>query len=454
MARWHSCNVLQQGSEGRKLWQFSTSGDKLSLQKEETKLSGEALPANVVGKDWQTLFKPKLNVAWLPPHHVFLRAVQIPKSNLAESRSMLELQLEKISPLPVAQVVWSFELLPTAGDLQTAIVVIVPRHDVEEFLGELEGQGYLPDCLELPALDQLHTTPVTEDGAWIFPGVGGDKNSCFVAWWTRGVLWNLSLTHLPSTPDCGRLLKEQLFQTAWAGELEGWLSGAPKFFLVADTATAEPWVLSFMGEASVQIVAPRPVPELAALTAKRSAGDLSPTNLLPPEYTARYKQQFIDRLWMRGLGAVLLLYLLGCAAYFGAVTFFNMRLDGVQSDVRQQGLTYTNILRLKEHVKVLQDQLDLQYSALESYKAVADFLPPELQLDSINFDRGRKLTLSGSAASDDVSRVQEFNESLMKVMSKNLPLFTKVTPPNISPKAGAGQISWIFPCELRRTDTE
>src|SRR2546430_10133805 len=28
----------------------------------------------------------------------------------------------------------------------------------------------------------------------------------------------------------------------------------------------------------------------------------------PPEFSARYQQQFIDRLWMRGLGALTLVY--------------------------------------------------------------------------------------------------------------------------------------------------
>ena len=40
--------------------------------------------------------------------------------------------------------------------------------------------------------------------------------------------------------------------------------------------------------------------------AARSCATRLNTNLLPPEYTARYRQQFIDRLWMRGLGAVLM----------------------------------------------------------------------------------------------------------------------------------------------------
>ena len=59
---------------------------------------------------------------------------------------MVELQLEKLSPIPVTQVVWSVHPLPPSrtATLQTVIVMIVERKVVEEFLGQLEGQGIWP----------------------------------------------------------------------------------------------------------------------------------------------------------------------------------------------------------------------------------------------------------------------------------------------------------------------
>src|SRR5438874_1614634 len=157
MARWHSCNILETASNTRYLWQFSAGGGgKVTLQRQEARTASEPLPEKLVAKDWQTLFQPRLNVAWIPAEHVFLRVVQLPKADLAETRSMVELQLEKLSPLPVAQIVWGFELLAHPGaEMQTAVVIIIGRSRVEEFLGQLEGHGYLADRLELPFLDQL-----------------------------------------------------------------------------------------------------------------------------------------------------------------------------------------------------------------------------------------------------------------------------------------------------------
>ena len=114
----------------------------------------------MISNDWQTLYNPRLNVAWLPADKVFLRVIQLPPAdNLDETVSMLELQLEKLSPLPVPQIVWTFDLLPKSpGGLQTAIVVVAARNLVEEFLGRLEGMGYVADRLEVPFIDQLMAT--------------------------------------------------------------------------------------------------------------------------------------------------------------------------------------------------------------------------------------------------------------------------------------------------------
>ena len=53
-------------------------------------------------------------------------------------------------------------------------MVLVERKAVEEFLGQLEGQGYLADRLELRALDRTAAAAiVTGNGAWIYPGLCG-----------------------------------------------------------------------------------------------------------------------------------------------------------------------------------------------------------------------------------------------------------------------------------------
>lgn len=445
MARWHFCNILKQGKDSRLLWQFLAANKKFNLQREESKLPGEALTPKIYAKDWENLVHPRLNVAWLPSADVFLRVAHLPQAEPEELRAMVELQLEKFSPMPVAQVLWSYEVLGSAPEgMQTLVIVIVPRHRVEAFLGELESINFLADRLELPFLDQLRSEYVQKDGIWIYPGWGADPNACLVAWWQGGILQNLSLVNLPEDDTRAKAMQGQLKHMIWSAELAGWLKEDPRIHVVAepDSEEAEAWLCLFGEEFALETVPPVPWPELANMTARRVAANSQHTNLLPGEKQTRYRQQFVDRLWMRGLGATIALYMVGVAIYFGWVEVSKWKLDSVNLEVANLGPVYTNALKAKEQLAILKEQLDLRTAALDTWKAAADNLPPELNLESVNFSE-RKVTYFGTGSSDDQSKIYDFNEAIRKTRVDDRRLFTTVDAPSINPRGGR-QIAWNF----------
>ncbi len=459
MSRWHSATVLNVAPDSRQIWQFAANNGDFALSREQKTAITDPLPAKLVRKDWRNLWQRKLNIAWLPADKIYLRVIQVPAADFNELLSMVELQLEKVSPLPVTQIVWSVETLPRGTDnLQTVIVVIVPRQLVEEFLGQLEGQGYLADRLELPILDQLLATEISEDGVWIYPAEGGG-NPCLVAWWYGGALRQLTLLTLPEGPERPTRLKEQLAQIAWAGELEGWLTAPPIPHLVANESTAAAWepILNEGAEQPVKVIAPVAPVALAAMSARRSAKSEPRANLLPPEYSTRYQQQFVDRLWMGSVGVLLAVYTLGILIYLGAVQVLKFQQGKLQTQVNSLSQQYTNALRLKEQVRILEDQSNLKYAALDCWKATADNLPPELTLTSLTFQRGKTLLLNGSAPADQTEKITDFNEALSKkALVNNLPL--DVSPPRFGvARPGPGgemTVSWDFKCALRTKELE
>ena len=451
----HSCNVLEVGAQARQVWQFDARGGSYVLSRDQTCLDGESLPAKIIGKDWRSFFQPRLNIAWLPSENVFLRVAQLPKSDANETFSMVELQMEKLSPMPVAQVVWSFHVLPHADDnLQTVIVMIVARSVVEEFLGGLEAQGYLADRLELPLLDQLHTTAITEDGAWIYPAAAGAKSSALVAWWYGGVLQNLGLLTMPATGQAASL-KEQLMQMAWAGELEGWLSSPPEWHLVADVAAAE-WEPALRAglEQPIELVTPLASREVAALTARRSAQTDPKVNLMPPEFAERYHQQFIDRLWMRGLLAVAGVYLIGVAIYMVALGYSTVQTQRVESQVAELGPTYTNAIQLRDRYKVLKDRQELKFAGLDCWNATAKLLPENATLESFNFTEGKKLKLDGSAPADQIQSLLDFERELRRATVNDQPLFDLNKGDNLQFRAQGTTAMWTLNLELKRSEIQ
>ena len=452
----HSANVLQVAPHARHIWQFDARNGGFSLNREQTTLNGEALPSGLVGKDWRTLFQKKLNIAWLPPEHVFLRVAQFPASEFQETLSMVELQLEKLSPIPVAQIVWSIHVLPhTSGNMQTVIVIIAARNQVEEFLGQLEGQGYMADALELPILDQLQATPIQADGVWIYPETTGGPHSALAAWWYGGVLQNLDFLTIPSA-DRSTGLREQLTQMAWAGELEGWLSAPPSFHLVASGAAAQEWepLLRQGMDQPVEVLEPLPAPRLAAATAQRAAFMPANANLLPAEFSTRYHQQFVDRLWMRSLFAIAGIYTIGVTIYLVALGFANYRTSGVEQQTADLGRSYTNALQLEKKLSILKERQDLKFAALDCYRAVAELMPETLTLEGCNFSDGRRFTLNGTAPPDDVQKLYTFESELRRyTVTNNQPLFdaSKNDIPTIR-KINESTINWNMGLELKRSE--
>jgi hypothetical protein len=256
------------------------------------------------------------NDAWLPMEKVFFRVLQLPLCDPEELEGMVELQLEKISPLPVSQVVWSFEAVPpvagTAPDHQVVVVILASRTMVEDQIGQLESIGYRPDRLEVPVLrqvlaarDEAHQI----DGAWVYPRIINDRPVCLVAWWVGGELSNINVAHLTSTEHLNELT-EHLTASAWAAEQEGWAPAAWQWHLVADRKLTEQW-LPLLNEWAGQGVQPHDPPEtasLAAVCAYSAARPREEANLLPPEYRDRFHRDDVDRIWLNVVGWMLVAY--------------------------------------------------------------------------------------------------------------------------------------------------
>jgi hypothetical protein len=462
--RLHSCNVLESSPVERHLWHFTVERDDVKLQREETVAGIAPLPGKLIEKDWHELLQPKLNIAWLPGRAVFLRVVQMPAVERTELLSMLEFQLEKLSPLPVPQIVWSAEVLPSGVEkMQTAIVCIVARDAVEEFLGAAEQQNYLADRLEVPQLNQILADGVREDGAWIYAGSGPESDICTIAWWSGGTLHELHVLRLPTAPVPAegappvnanefrsRFLHDNLMQVAWAGELEGWLTMPLKWHFVADDQSGAVADALFAGWADAP---PERHPALdrkglARYSAQRVAR-LEPTaDLLPTDFSTKYRQQYVDRLWMRGLGAVVGLYMIGVMIYIGALQVLNYQGSRVKTEVAGLANTYTNVLRLKERVGVLEEQLNLKYAALDCFKVASELLPADFTLISLQFQRGGVLQIIGTAPLGEEQKVLDYNEAVRDAVAEGKRLFKDVSPVSFPSRTGSQLVNWNFDCTL------
>ncbi len=453
--RHQTFQVLSDRVDGRRIWRFH-AGKQDTVPAGEITLAPDAKPPkSKPTDDWKALVSPQLNIAWLPADKVFVRALQVPACEPGELPAMMEFQIDKVSPLPANQVVWTVIGVPHAeGQQQTALVMLASRAEVEEFLDREVAAGFLADQLDLPLVRWWSGLKPSDNGLWLLFDATPERWLCLVAWYIGGVWQDVTLVHLPPGNAAAEALTAQLGQTAWGGEMEGWLATLPEVKLAAEDAVST--VLSGpLAEWSGRPVQPVKMADPAALATASARAFRAPpaATLIPSEWVASQRQKFIDRLWMSGLGAVGITYLI---FLFGFLIWLNVRkyqVDDLRSEVAAMGLNFTNTLQLKAQVSILEEQVALRYAALEAWQAVVNSLPSELTLTQLDFQRGRTVQLAGTVSPDSTSEVTKFNSELKKAQLNGQPLFAAVKPAQISSRPGAPSATWNFEAELRRNES-
>ena len=440
--KWSSCNLLEPATEGSRLCQFSVSSKKVKLSGDLRVADLIELPAKAVGKDWSDLLSRKLNIATLPPEKVFLRVVELPECEPDELLPMVEFQIEDLSPLPMAQAVWSAEAVPgstgTEGN-QTVLVMIAERGVVEDRLDELEAVNYLADRVEVPLLRELVPGEPREDGAHIQLVQGADSVLALVSWWFDGRLRDVNSFNLPDTAASRDELVEKINSVALAGEVAGWMPDEPACHLAKRGDVAADWntaLAKCFGR--IREVEPMSEVDLATAAVEFTARTTAP-GLMLEDYSARNRQRFQDGLWMQGIKGAVALMLMGLCIFFAYGSWLQGNLEDLNQQVKVQGLQYTNALSLKAKMQTLKKQEALKTAALNAWSEVAIGLPGELKFTQLMFssDRtlegntSRKLRIVGTADDGKETFIDDYNLVLARMEVKGREgqkLFSSVSP--------------------------
>ena len=454
--RWNSCNVLARAGDERILWHFSRKGDDATLESERRFPADGVAPGASVQKTFRHLWQPRLNIAWIPAEKLFVRVVELPPGDVQEVPALIEFQIEKLSPLPASQTVWTYETVSTtAGQPIQVILVVADRAAVEQHLARLQTAGYRPDRLEFPALRELRALPAPAEGLTLLADIDAGTMTCLAAWWTGGRLRHLSLARFTDNAAAGDRLTDALRRTAWAAEVEGWHPATLQVTLLAEAGLAarlDAPIREFSG-APVTVRERLSPSELAAVTAAAPAQ----VNLVPADVLARHRQEFVDRLWMRALGIAALVYVFVVLGYLAYLSILDYQKARVDQQVAIHSANHTKSQQLKARLEILQEQVNLKFAALDCWKAAAEALPELMTLNSATFQRGKKLGLVGSVPVDQQGKVTEYNEALTKATIAGRPLFSKVTTKSIqSPGVGRADqpATWSLECEINRRDIQ
>ncbi len=457
--KWSSCNLLEPATEGSRLCQFSVSSKKVKLSGDLRVADLIELPAKAVGKDWSDLLSRKLNIATLPPEKVFLRVVELPECEPDELLPMVEFQIEDLSPLPMAQAVWSAEAVPgstsTEGN-QTVLVMIAERGVVGDRLDELEAANYLADRVEVPLLRELVPGEPKEDGAHIQLVQGADSVLALVSWWFDGRLRDVNSFNLPDTAASRDALVEKINSVALAGEVAGWMPDEPVCHLAKRGDVAGDWnaALSKCFD-RIREVEPMSEVDLATAAVEFTARTTAP-GLMIEDYSARNRQRFQDGLWMDGIKGAVALMLIGLLGFYVYGSILQSTLDDKINLVTVQTNLFTKALSLKAKVETLEKQKALKDAALKAWREVTIGLPGELKFTQLTFssDRtldgntSRKLRIAGTADAGNDTIIDDYHLALTRMEIDDQTLFSNVRP-GLSRKDPRKKLTtWSLECEF------
>ena len=431
-------------------WRLGARGAGFELTQRSEEELGIALQEKAVDKGWRQALSPRLNIAWLPPENVYFKVVQLPTTETAEIGDMLELQMESLSPIPVSQLVWSYEIHATRDTETTVILLLIDQRRLDRALDEIEAHGFQCDRLSAPQLSRLWDLDAEEDAVYVFPERNASGIQILVAWFTGGALRFLQNFHSEEDDGWKTRFFRRFRESAWAGEMEGWLETLPPITLVAPEGEIAEWSSELSELADGTLHSKGRADEDALAQANASAigrGELR-SNLLPGDRQAHYRNRFIDSVFLSAAAGALAVYAFCLLVFFGVLKVQEMRRAKVETQIATTAPVYTNALRLNERIKITERQIRMRYLPLDAWKLVVSAVPEELKFLQFNFQKGETLILSGEAPKDADNKITEFVEALRELKNGDTPLFVDVILQSSS-TATRNTKRWAIQCLLK-----
>lgn len=377
---------------------------------------------------------------------VLCQTLKLPSTESGELKQMLDLQIDNLTPLPLEEVVYSFEPLEVV-DSQTRVLVAIARKDaVNERIAALEAAGVRPEVVSVDALAvfrvMMQRKTLPEDDK-LYALILLTRTAAHVVVHSRG----LPVTVRSIVCEAGTLDSEEgraalcreLQWTLVAAEAETPHSGIGRMSVVAWSEelreAAQKLAKACEPEAVLLNNGAAPSPALSLCLEHAAGAPAKPLlNLLPEEWRQKRRDAQLRQRMIRGAIALGAAYLFVLIVLLLAMEFRKSQLRKTEAQVQGLRPQYAAARQLRNELVAMQKQLDTQYSALEVLREVTTLMPDNLKLNAFIFRRDQSVTLRGQAQS--ATAAIDFQSRLEKS-----PLFSKVAAGQIRADPGAGGLT-------------
>jgi Tfp pilus assembly PilM family ATPase len=338
---------------------------------------------------------------------VLCQILRLPATEPAELKQMLDLQIDNITPLPLEEVVYSFEALATADGQTRVLVAIARKAKVNERVEALESAGLQPEIVSVDALAMFRALArrnlLAQDDRLNVLVILGLVSADVIVY---SQVVPLAVRSLVLGADGESVLREELqrtFVATEAGQPER-MPGGVIFLAPGEELKAFAEKVANGLDTQSSFLTNGTVPSAAlSLCLQYATGETAQLNLLPEEWRQKRQTKALRRRLIRGAIAVGIVYVLALAVFLTLLAVKHAHLNRVTGEIKDRQKDFAAARELQGQLIAMRNQLDTKFSALEVLREITVRMPKDMQLNSFVFKKDLTLSLKGQAPSGAVA---------------------------------------------------
>jgi hypothetical protein len=382
---------------------------------------------------------------------VLCQTLCLPATEPGELKQILDLQIDNITPLPLEEVVYSFERLETVEGQTRVLVAIASKAAVNERVEALETAGLPPEVVTVDALAMfraLGKRNVLHTDDRLNALVILTTTSANVIIYSQGVpltVRSIVLSAEAITSGEGEsLLREELQRTFVAAEAEHPQRAAGTVIFLAQSEELKSLAERVAGglNAPSSFLTNGAAPSAAlSLCLQCATDDPMRLNLLPDEWRQKRRAAALRQRLIRGVIAVGVVYALVLVVFLAALAVRSAQQRNIENEIKNVQGDFTKARQLQGEMLAMRKQLDTKFSALEVLREIVVRMPEGMRLNEFVFKKDESVGLKGQAPSAAIAI--DFQSRL-----EQCELFSKVTANRSSTEAG-GLTKFDLLCTLK-----
>ncbi len=352
----------------------------------------------------------------LPSDQVLLRMLDLPTTDPAEIEGMVGLQIDKLSPFPVENMVVAHDVISRKESGVTVAGIAVRRDIVNHASELLKAASIVPTRVDVNSLVWWKliraSGSLLDEGRQVFIIFRGPSSEFVVVRDGEPLLFR-AFVRQAGQDDASFMAEicEELGYTLMSLELEHgafhdfsvslWYSG-----ILDEEVLSKPRQL---GGGNLESNSLDTLPGLAEGAASRcmdeEAIDLTPADLIHERGRRAFRKTLFRTL--AGVGAV---WLLSLGVLFGGVAVQKARLRSVQGSIAEINDAAMGVRELRRKVRTISLYTDRSRSALECLREVSIKQPSGVDLTTFHYKKADTLTIGGEASG--VNLVYDFKKNM------------------------------------------